>query len=338
MATAKEKPIGKLISSKEIERLYDFGNDLGSGTFSTVKLATRRDTGQQFAVKVIRKKDLAENREAVALEVNIHKRIDHPNIIRLFDIYETPLKIYLIMELVTGGELFDRIIDRGHFSEADASEAILSIVRAVQYIHGMGIVHRDLKPENLLMTSKADDAVIKLADFGLSSVKDARTYMTTVCGTPGYVAPEVLSSETAGGYGKEVDLWSIGVILYILLCGFPPFYHDNNALLFAAIKKGEYDFPSPYWDKISDSAKSLVRGLLTVDPKQRFTVDNVLAHPWIADKSVAPKEPLPDWVCQKLSTMTKAHRRFRRAILATVAANRFRAKEALPTSPTSATS
>lgn len=177
---------------------------------------------------------------------------------------------------VTGGELFDRIVEKGSYTEKDASGLIRQVLAAVDYMHDQGVVHRDLKPENLLYYSPHDDSKIMISDFGLSKMEDSGI-MATACGTPGYVAPEVLAQKP---YGKAVDVWSIGVISYILLCGYPPFYDENDANLFAQILRGEFEFDSPYWDEISDSAKDFIRHLMCVGVEQRYTCKQALAHPW----------------------------------------------------------
>jgi calcium/calmodulin-dependent protein kinase I len=179
---------------------------------------------------------------------------------------------------VTGGELFDRIVEKGSYTEKDASHLIRQILEAVDYMHSQGVVHRDLKPENLLYYSPDEDSKIMISDFGLSKMEESGV-MATACGTPGYVAPEVLAQKP---YGKSVDVWSIGVIAYILLCGYPPFYDENDANLFAQILKGEFEFDSPYWDDISDSAKEFIRQLICVDVSKRFTCRSALGHPWIS--------------------------------------------------------
>jgi calcium/calmodulin-dependent protein kinase I len=226
----------------------------------------------------------------------------------------------MVLELLTGGELFDRIVAKGSFSEKEASELMKSITSAVTYLHSIAVVHRDLKPENLIYQSPKPDSPIKITDFGLAKYRadGGKSQMTTACGTPGYVAPEVLKNEP---YGKEVDMWSLGVILYILLCGFPPFYHENTQQLYKQIKKGEYDFPDPYWTDISDSAKSLVRGLLTVDPKKRMTGKQVLAHPWITGENVSTKAFSASHT-QRLKLM-QARRILRRTVRSVIAVNKF---------------
>lgn len=271
-------------SKMTIRDLYDIKRELGAGTFATVKLGILKRTGEPFAIKIIDKATLQENREALLTEISILKQVSHPNVINLKEIFETRKKLYLVMDVLDGGELFDRIVENGTFSEKDASNLTRSMIAACDYLHGLGIVHRDLKPENLLYTDRTADAEIKVADFGLSKFVKNGELLQTACGTPGYVAPEVLLMQ---GYGKEVDLWSLGVIVYILLCGFPPFYAESDAEMFELIKEADYDFPSPYWDKISDSAKDLVRGLLQKDPTKRLTSKKTMEHPWVKGDSAS---------------------------------------------------
>ncbi|XDV52083.1 hypothetical protein PO909_020851, partial [Leuciscus waleckii] len=212
--------------------------------------------------------------------------IKHANIVSLEDIYECKSHLYLVMQLVSGGELFDRIVEKGFYTEKDASKLIQQILDAVKYLHDMGIVHRDLKPENLLYYSLDEDSKIMISDFGLSKIEGSDSVMSTACGTPGYVAPEVLAQKP---YSKAVDCWSIGVIAYILLCGYPPFYDENDAKLFEQILKAEYEFDSPYWDDISDSAKDFIVHLMEKDPNQRYTCEQALQHPWIAGDTALDK-------------------------------------------------
>ncbi|MBN3300104.1 KCC1D kinase, partial [Amia calva] len=182
-------------------------------------------------------------------EIAVLRRIKHDNIVSLEEVFETPTKLYLVMTLVTGGELLDRILERGMYTEWDASEVIRQVLDAVCYLHRLGIVHRDLKPENLLFDTPFEDSKIVISDFGLSKMEEQGA-LSTACGTPAYIAPELLEQQT---YGKEVDLWAVGVIAYILLCGYPPFYDDNDTELYRQIVKAEFEFDSPYWDDISDS-------------------------------------------------------------------------------------
>lgn len=203
---------------------------------------------------------------------------------------------------MTGGELFDKIVELGAYTEADAALLVGRMVRAIDYLHGMGIVHRDLKPENLLLKNPDDISEVKLADFGLSKIVSTgatAAMMQTACGTPGYVAPEVL---TADGYDKEVDLWSIGVITYILLCGFPPFYNEHLPMLFEQIMKADYDYPADYWEDISDTAKNFIDRLLVVDPARRMTTKQALEHPWLLgqapDKKLKLNNKMANYVQQ----------------------------------------
>lgn len=307
----------------EIRKFYDVKEKLGTGSFAVVKRAVRKSDGKQFAVKVIKKSKLnAEELAVVHDEVEIMHKINHQNCVHLYEMYETPKKIYMVLELLTGGELFDRIVAKGSYSEKEASELIRAITGAIKYLHDIGITHRDLKPENLIYQSQAADSPIKITDFGLAKFRQAKgsnvEAMHTACGTPGYVAPEVLEGKA---YDKQVDLWSVGVILYILLCGFPPFYHESTQQLYKQIKRGEYDFPDPYWSEISDSAKDLVRGLLTVDPAKRLSSDKVLQHAWIVGTGVSAK-PLSSGHVQRLKMM-QAKRILRRTVRTIMAVNKF---------------
>jgi len=264
--------------SSDITTLYELGPELGRGEFSTVVLGTDKKTKEKVAIKIIEKNEMDTSR--LETEVMILKKVQHPNIIELKGFYDTTTKLYLIMELVTGGELFNRIVELGAYSEATAISVVKKLLDAVAYLHSQNIVHRDLKPTNLLLKSVDDDSDVKIADFGLSKILGENALMQTACGTPIYVAPEVLAGES---YDREVDLWSIGVIMYILLCGFPPFFNDgtNVAMLFDQIMSGKFDFPDPYWTDISDDAKDLINKLLTVEPKDRPTAEEALKHPWI---------------------------------------------------------
>jgi calcium/calmodulin-dependent protein kinase I len=263
----------------DIDKIYEFRTELGRGAFSIVYLAVNKATNQHFAVKVINKKDLGKDYEKnLKMEVDILKKVNHPNIIALKELFDTPDKLYLIMELVTGGELFDKIVEKGSYTESEASQLVRKIVSAVDYLHNLGIVHRDLKPENLLLKRADNDLEIAIADFGLSKIVGQQMMMQTACGTPSYVAPEVLN---ASGYGKEVDMWSIGVITYILLCGFPPFYGDTVPEIFEQIMEANFDYPEEYWSGISKEAKDFINKLLVVDSDRRLSAGDALKHPWL---------------------------------------------------------
>uniref|UniRef100_A0A8C9YSX7 Calcium/calmodulin dependent protein kinase I n=1 Tax=Sander lucioperca TaxID=283035 RepID=A0A8C9YSX7_SANLU len=255
-------------------------------SFSEVVLAEEKGTHKLVAIKCIPKKALEGKENSIENEIAVLHKIKHANIVSLEEIFESKSHLYLIMQLVSGGELFDRIIEKGFYTEKDASKLIQQILDAVKYLHDMGIVHRDLKPENLLYYSMDEDSKIMISDFGLSKIEGSGSVMSTACGTPGYVAPEVLAQKP---YSKAVDCWSIGVIAYILLCGYPPFYHENDAKLFEQILKAEYEFDSPYWDDISDSAKDFIVHLMEKDPNTRYTCDQALQHPWIAGDTALDK-------------------------------------------------
>lgn len=275
--------------SVSVEDKYEFKELLGTGAFSQVVLAeSKEESGRMHAIKCIDKKALKGKEDSLENEIKVLRRfsrLKHPNIVQLVETYEDKNKVYLIMELVTGGELFDRIVEKGSYTEKDASNLIRQILEAVDFMHVQGVVHRDLKPENLLYYSPDEESKIMISDFGLSKMEDSGI-MATACGTPGYVAPEVLAQKP---YGKAVDVWSIGVIAYILLCGYPPFYDESDANLFAQILKGEFEFDSPYWDDISDSAKDFIRHLICVDVEKRCTCKEALAHPWISGNTASDK-------------------------------------------------
>ncbi|KAJ0056839.1 hypothetical protein NL108_000612, partial [Boleophthalmus pectinirostris] len=253
------------------------------GAFSEVVLAQEKLTGRMFAVKCIPKKALKGKESSIENEIAVLRKIKHENIVALEDIYESPDHLYLIMQLVSGGELFDRIVEKGFYTEKDASTLIRQVLDAVNYLHRMGIVHRDLKPENLLYFNPQDESKIMISDFGLSKMEGSGDVMSTACGTPGYVAPEVLAQKP---YSKAVDCWSIGVIAYILLCGYPPFYDENDSKLFEQILKADYEFDAPYWDDISDSAKDFIGRLMEKDPSKRYTCEQALRHPWYKHNSL----------------------------------------------------
>lgn len=284
----------------EIEKQYEFKSELGRGAFSIVYLTTHKATGQHYAVKVINKKDLGKDYEKnLKMEVDILKKVNHSNIIALKELFDTPEKLYLIMELVTGGELFDKIVEKGSYTEDEASQLVRKIVSAVDYLHNLGIVHRDLKPENLLLKRADNDLEIAIADFGLSKIVGQQMMMQTACGTPSYVAPEVLN---ASGYGKEVDMWSIGVITYILLCGFPPFYGDTVPEIFEQIMEANFDYPEEYWGSVSKEAKDFINKLLVVDSDRRMSAVDALRHPWLAGTHHGTGKPLIS--TQKLKELT----------------------------------
>jgi serine/threonine protein kinase len=274
----KEKTFENAIES-DINDAYMLGDEIGRGGFSVVVEATSKKDGEKYAVKIIEKSMIQDDIKLLRREIEIMKKVSHPNILKLHEIYETDEKVYIVMELVQGSELFDRIVDKGYYSEKNAINIVKQILSAVAYLHSKGIAHRDLKPENLLCSGTGDNEIVKIADFGLSKIFNDNEELMTSCGTPGYVAPEVLMCES---YDKSVDMWGIGIITYILLAGYPPFYAENDTALFEKIMNAEYDFDDECWEDVSDLAKDFIRHLLVKDPKERYTAEEALKHPWLS--------------------------------------------------------
>lgn len=271
-------------TTENIQDVFEFVEELGSGAFSEVYMVKEKKTGKMFAMKCVKKKQKIDlNLEN---EINVLRKIKHDNVVGMEDLYESRTHYYLLMQLVSGGELFDRILDRGVYSEKDASCVIQQVLEAVLYLHQNSIVHRDLKPENILYYSQDENSKIMISDFGLSKMVD-NDIMSTACGTPGYVAPEVLAQKP---YSKAVDCWSIGVITYILLCGYPPFYEESESKLFSKIMKAQYEFDSPFWDNISESAKDFIRNMMQKNPSMRYTPELALRHPWIIGKTARSQD------------------------------------------------
>jgi len=268
------------VSTGKVEDFYKIHNELGRGTFSVVYEATHKQTGVKYALKFIDKKYVdKEDLVLLSREIEIMKRVSHPNVLCLKEMFESGNQISLVLELVAGGELFFKIVERGSYSEKDASGIVRQISEGVKYLHSLNICHRDLKPENLLVAYDEGKEVIKIADFGLSKIFSSDVFLETSCGTPDYAAPEVLTGESA--YDVSVDLWSIGVITYVLLCGYPPFYASSHPALFEKIINCNYSFPDPEWGFISDTAKDFIRNLLVLDPKKRLTAEQCLMHPFL---------------------------------------------------------
>ncbi|XP_031155714.1 calcium/calmodulin-dependent protein kinase type II delta 1 chain isoform X4 [Sander lucioperca] len=307
---------------------YQLYEELGKGAFSVVRRCMKISTGQEYAAKIINTKKLsARDHQKLEREARICRLLKHPNIVRLHDSISEEGFHYLVFDLVTGGELFEDIVAREYYSEADASHCIQQILEAVLHCHQMGVVHRDLKPENLLLASKLKGAAVKLADFGLAiEVQGEQQAWFGFAGTPGYLSPEVLRKDP---YGKPVDMWACGVILYILLVGYPPFWDEDQHRLYQQIKAGAYDFPSPEWDTVTPEAKDLINKMLTINPAKRVTATDALKHPWICQRSTVASMMHRQETVECLKKFN-ARRKLKGAILTTMLATRnFSAKSLL---------
>lgn len=304
-------------SEERMRNFYMVTQVIGTGSFGKVYRIIHKETNEEFALKSINKSLMDQDQLAnLQLEIEILSQVDHPNIVKTYEIYDEPEFLHCIMENMKGGELFDRIVEKDCYGEREAANTILHVLDAVRYCHQMGVVHRDLKPENLLYSDDGPAGIVKINDFGIARFYDDDV-MTTACGTPGYIAPEILHGR---GYGTEVDCWSIGVILYIMLCGFPPFSEDTNEALFETIKRGEFDFPAQEWTHISDTAKDLISRCLQVDPAQRITIREMIEHEWIVSGNT-PRNNLPA-VMDEIKRYN-LRRKFRRAAHAAIAANKL---------------
>ncbi|RHY56015.1 hypothetical protein DYB34_013548 [Aphanomyces astaci] len=309
---------------------YVLGGTLGEGSFAIVKKARNKETGVSYAVKVFKKDALSDQDECdIHSEVAILGRLNHANVLNLVDFFSEPKYYYIVTDLCEGGELFDRIAQLSYYTEREARDLVKVLLTAIAYCHDLGIVHRDLKPENILMLDKEDNASIKIADFGFAKDAAAVNGLTTTCG---YVAPEIIGrSDTALTYGKPVDIWSIGVITYVLLGGYTPFHDDNQSILFDNICRGRFVFYSPDWDEISDDAKAFITMALTVDPSHRPTATELLCDPWIVDENVSMYQL--SGVQEKLPMLHTSANKFKAAVNATMLVNRFRAKSSTDSPP-----
>ncbi|GAV61826.1 Pkinase domain-containing protein [Cephalotus follicularis] len=282
-----------ILDTKQISNLKDryvLGEQLGWGQFGVIRTCSDKLTGELLACKSIAKDRLVtlDDARSVKLEIEVMTRLSgHPNVVDLKAVYEDYDYVHLVMELCAGGELFHQLEKYGKYSEAEARTIFRHLMQVILYCHETGVVHRDLKPENILFATKAPSSPIKLADFGLATyIKPGESLHGTV-GSPFYIAPEVL----AGAYNHSADVWSAGVILYILLSGMPPFWGNTKSRIFDAVRTADLRFPSDPWDRISESAKNLVRGMLCTDPSRRLTANQVLEHLWIRDDGLCPEEP-----------------------------------------------
>ncbi|ONI09970.1 hypothetical protein PRUPE_4G021300 [Prunus persica] len=303
----------------DIKQYYTLGKELGRGQFGITYLCTENSTGHSYACKSILKRKLVSknDRDDIKREIQIMQHLSgQPNIVEIKGSYEDRYSVHLVMELCAGGELFDRIIAQGQYSERAAAAILRDIVNVVHICHFMGVLHRDLKPENFLLSSKDERAMLKATDFGLSVfIEEGKVYRDIV-GSAYYVAPEVLRRS----YGKEIDIWSAGVILYILLSGVPPFWAETERAIFDAILEGVIDFESQPWPSISDSAKDLVRKMLTQDPRKRITSAEVLEHPWLRVGGVASDKPIDSAVLSRMKQF-RAMNKLKQLALKVIAEN-----------------
>ncbi|KAG1660285.1 hypothetical protein FOA52_006752 [Chlamydomonas sp. UWO 241] len=297
----------KLRTDKRVKDVYLLSKVLGMGGFSCVKLALERETGKEYACKIMSfptgalvdpqtAKDhnipCENSREDVFKEIDILCGMEHENIVYLKEYFEENNKVFLITELLTGGELLDAVVQRGSYNEAEARCIFRQILLGIQYLHSRNVVHRDLKLENLLLSVEGDITRVKIADFGLAKMT-AGEAMQTVCGTPQYVAPEVILGHKSTQYGPGVDMWGAGVVLFILLGGYPPFYSESEPELFNLIRKGKFAFDDPVWVGVTRRAKDLISKLLEVDPARRLSAAAALNHIWfVPDKVPANAPPL----------------------------------------------
>ncbi|XP_047047339.1 calcium-dependent protein kinase 25-like [Lolium rigidum] len=318
-AKAPSVPVGEVLGRpmEDVRATYTIGEELGRGQFGVTYLCTNTGTGEKLACKTIAKRKLSgkEDVEDVRREVEImHHLSGQPNIVDLRGAYEDKHNVHLVMELCAGGELFDRIIAKGHYTERAAASLLRSVVGTVQTFHSMGVMHRDLKPENFLMLNRDESSPIKATDFGLSVFFKEGDVFKDIVGSAYYIAPEVLKRK----YGHEADVWSMGVMLYIFLSGVPPFWAENENAIFTAILRGEIDFVSDPWPNISDGAKDLVRKMLHINPKERLTAIQVLNHPWIKEDGEAPDTPLDNVVLDRMKQFV-AMNQFKKAALRVIA-------------------
>ena len=276
---------------------YRILQQLGKGHFATVYLCVERDTGHKFAVKKFERRMGDSQRsqtEGLQQEIAVLMSVSHPNVLCMKDNFEEADGVYLILELAAEGELFNWIVAKQKLTEAETRKVFIQLFQGIKYLHERNIVHRDIKPENILLTDK--DLSVKLADFGLAKIIGEQSFTTTLCGTPSYVAPEILENTKHRRYTRAVDVWSLGVVLYICLCGFPPFSdelytRERPYTLAQQIKMGHFDYPSPYWDPIGDPALDLIDRMLTVDVEKRITIDECLEHPWTRNLSLDNLKP-----------------------------------------------
>eukprot|EP00180_Rhodochaete_pulchella_P001409 Plantae.Rhodophyta-Rhodochaete_pulchella.ctg222.p1 GENE.Plantae.Rhodophyta-Rhodochaete_pulchella.ctg222~~Plantae.Rhodophyta-Rhodochaete_pulchella.ctg222.p1 ORF type:complete len:441 (-),score=60.39 Plantae.Rhodophyta-Rhodochaete_pulchella.ctg222:1132-2454(-) len=307
----------KIAISRRIEHFYDVGRSIGEGAFAQVFIAQGKITKQRYAIKAVDKSN-PEEQEFILAEVNVIRTVSHQNIVRTYDIFDTPRTLFLVMEHCGGGELFDIIAEAGRFSESNASSVMRSIVRGIDYLALHNIIHRDIKPENVLCVDRKWPLRVKICDFGLAGFYrgEERNNDRALIGTPGYVAPEIVKKEP---YGPAVDMWGCGVLLYIMLSGKMPFYGRDDLECLRRIAHGVYSFPMREWRNISPDAVSLVKALLQLDPKKRLTAGACLLHKWLDTESV-PDTPIEN----DLSGIHSSRRKFRKAVRAVMTIERMK--------------
>lgn len=298
-------------SGRKLDDVYTVSKKkMGEGSYGYVSKATHKDTSAVRAVKCIDKSKVPD-KERFESEVEIHASLDHPHIVKLFEVFEDSKNYYLVMELCTGGELFDRIVDEAGkrddglaFTESHAATYMTQILGAMSYLHTNDFVHRDIKPENFLMQNSEANAAIKVIDFGLAKrfKVGSSDRMLTKAGTPYYVAPQVLG----GSYDEKCDVWSCGVIAYILLCGYPPFYGDSDSDILRMVKKGNFSFPEEDWSTVSDAAKDCISKMLTKESTTRPSAAGMLDHPWIKDKAIRTTGAISKDLCARMKKFTGA--------------------------------
>mmetsp|Transcript_16731 Transcript_16731/g.36517 ORF Transcript_16731/g.36517 Transcript_16731/m.36517 type:complete len:429 (-) Transcript_16731:272-1558(-) len=272
---------------------YELLGEIGVGSTSKCYKCVKKSTGQEFACKVIDKRQVEMKFSGLLdqffVEIKVLKALKHPNIIRLEESFESADRIYMVMEIMKGGELFDYVVEKGTLSEEEASVLVRKITSAVAHMHNQHIIHRDLKPENLLLTSKGANAEVKLIDFGLAKVMQ-ETVASSFLGTKGYLAPEMLQRHS---YDKAIDIWALGVIVFVLLCGCLPFDDDSSKISSESAARKKFALRFPRWAaSLSSSAKDLLHNLLEINPKTRYSADQALAHPWVSGKTVLPNSYL----------------------------------------------
>lgn len=312
--------VGEQVS--KFDELYRLDETIGKGGFSIVRLAYDLRDDSKVAVKIAKRAQLQDDISAWEHEFEILQALSHPHIVQAIHLFDEPDKLYMVLEYMEGGELFDRIVERKKYTEQVAQDAFRAVLLAVEHFHSRDIIHRDLKPENLLLTSRDDDAGVKVADFGLARICRDGDVIISRAGTPDYIAPEVVLGEPLG---KAVDMWAAGVILFILLGGYSPFHKREKAAMFQRILDGSYSFHPARWEHVSDEAKNLVSKLLVVNERARLTAAEALAHPWFTE-STSRRAAMVSDISDNLLPMRKfnAMRKLRGAVHTIILTNRMR--------------